>query len=142
VKKIKAYTNNSLKYVIDCVSSAETMEFCYKCLGRTGGRMTTLEPPPSYIHTRKTSVVLDWVLGPALHGKPIGWPPPMGRDGDPSLREFAKTWFTTVQELLDAGKLRSHPLEMMPGGLQGVFEGTDLLRKNVISGKKLIYRLQ
>ena len=65
----------------------------------------------------------------------------MGRDGDPNLREFAKTWFTTVQQLLDEGELKPHPLKVMGGGLPAVFEGTDLLKKNAVSGQKLIYRL-
>ncbi|ETS86468.1 hypothetical protein PFICI_00296 [Pestalotiopsis fici W106-1] len=141
VANVKSYTKNSLKYVIDCVSTAETMELCYACLGRTGGRLTTLEPPPSYIHTKPKRIHLDWVLGPALHGKAIGWPPPMQREGDPELREYGKRWFTTVQGLLDQGKLKAHPLKMMAGGLEGVFEGTDLLRNNAVSGQKLIYRI-
>lgn len=141
VEQIKIYTKNSLKFVLDCVSEAETMEFCYQCIGRSGGRMTTLEPPPSYIHTRPKSVFLDWVLGPALHGKAIGWPAPMGREANPALREFAKTWFTTVQQLLDEGNLRSHPLKVMEGGLSAVFEGTEMLKKHAVSGQKLIYRM-
>lgn len=117
------------------------MEFCYQCLGRTGGRMTALEPPPSYIHKRTTTVSLGWVLGPALPGKPIGWPSPMQREGDPALREFAKTWYTTVQELLDAGRLRPHPVSIMEGDLPSVLEGLDTFKKRAPSGEKLVYRL-
>lgn len=65
----------------------------------------------------------------------------MGRDGDPALREFAKEWFTIVQQLLDEKKLRAHPLKIMEGGLSDVFEGTKLLKENAVSGQKLIYRL-
>jgi hypothetical protein len=52
-------------------------------------------------------------------GKPIGWPPPLQRDADSSLREFAKAWFATVQHLLDQGKLKPHPLRLMSGGVGG-----------------------
>ncbi|KAK5132881.1 Trans-enoyl reductase fsl5 [Meristemomyces frigidus] len=141
IKQIKAYTKNSLKYVVDCVSEPETMELCYACIGRSGCRMTTLEPPPSFLHTRAKTVFLDWVLGPALHGKPIDWPEPMKRDAAPELREFANKWFITVQQLLDDGKLRPHPLKQMTGGLPAVFEGTELLRKKAVSGQKLVYSL-
>jgi hypothetical protein len=127
--------------VIDCVSEPETMEFCYQCIGRRGGRLTTLEPSPDYLHTRPKTVQLDWVLGGALMGKPIGWPPPLQRDADSSLREFAKAWFATVQHLLDQEKLKPHPLRLMSGGLDGVLEGLSILRKKQVSGQKLVYSL-
>lgn len=138
---IKRLSKNSLRYAIDCISEPETMEFCYRCIGRAGGRLTTLEPPPRHLHTRPRSVHLDWVLAPVLVGKPIGWPAPMGRPADPEMREFAKTWFATAQELLDAGKLRAHPQQVMDGGLPGILEGLELIKKHKISGQKLVYPL-
>ncbi|KAH8896314.1 putative zinc-binding dehydrogenase family oxidoreductase [Thozetella sp. PMI_491] len=141
VEQIKKHTKNSLKYIIDCVSDPDTMEFCYKCLGRSGGKLTTLEPPPRYLHTREKTVTLDWVLGPALMGKPIAWPPPMQRDADPALREFAKEWFGTIQKLLDQGKLRCHPMKVMEGGLAEIIGGLDMLKKKQVSGQKLVYPL-
>lgn len=139
--KIKAYTKNSLKYVLDCVSIPETMEFCYACLGRTGGKMTALEPPPSYVHKRPATVNLSWVLGPTLPGKPIGWPPPMQRAGDPSLREFAKTWYSTVQKLLDTRLLRTHPVKITEGNLEALLYGIASFKKQSPSGQKFVYRL-
>jgi hypothetical protein len=117
------------------------MEFCYQCVGRSGGKLTTLEPPPKYLTGRAKTVDVDWVLGPVLHGKAIGWPAPMARDPAPELRYFAKTWFTTVQQLLDAGKLKSHPIRLMDGGLPAVLDGLKLLRDKQVSGQKLIYRI-
>lgn len=76
LKDIKTLTRKSLRYAIDCVSEPETMELCYQCIGRLGGRFTALEPPPRHIQTRPRTVVVDWVLGPSLSGKPIGWPAP------------------------------------------------------------------
>ncbi|KAK2601339.1 hypothetical protein N8I77_010794 [Diaporthe amygdali] len=141
MQKIKAYTKNSLKYVLDCVSIPETMEFCYACLGRTGGKMTALEPPPSYVHKRPATVNLSWVLGPTLPGKPIGWPPPMQRAGDPSLREFAKTWYSTVQKLLDTRLLRTHPVKITEGNLEALLYGIASFKKQSPSGQKFVYRL-
>lgn len=73
---IKSLSHNALAYVIDCVSDPETMAFCYSCVGRLGGRLTSLEPLPRHILTRPRTVHVDWVLGPALAGKAIGWPAP------------------------------------------------------------------
>jgi hypothetical protein len=74
-------------------------------------------------------------------GKPIGWPTPLRRDADPSLREFAKVWFATAQHLLDQGRLRPYPLRRMSGGLDGVLDGLSVLRKKQVSGQKLVYSL-
>lgn len=116
------------------------MQFCYACIGRVGGKYTALEPYPEFLHTR-SNVKPDWVLGPTLLGKDIGWIAPFGRPGDADVKKFAVKLFKTAQTLLDKGLLKAHPLQPMPGGLQGVLDGMDLLRKKQISGKKLVYRL-
>lgn len=137
--QIKAQTNNSLKYALDCVSEPATMAFCYRCLGRTGGKLTTLEPPPKSLKSsRPKTTQVDWVLGPTLLGKTVGWPEPMTREADPAMREFAKLWYTTAQQLLDQGKLRSHPLRVMDGGLLAALDGLELLKNKQVSGQKLI----
>jgi NADPH:quinone reductase-like Zn-dependent oxidoreductase len=142
IKDIKTYTRNSLKFVLDCVSEPETMDFCYQCVGRSGGKLTTLEPPPKYLNSRTKTVKVDWVLGPALHGKAIGWPAPMEREADPELRDFAKKWFTTAQELLDQDRLRPHPIKTMQGGLDRIMDGLDMLMEKQVSGQKLVYPLE
>lgn len=57
------------------------------------------------------------------------------------MREFALKWFTTVQRLLDEGSLQTHPLRLMDGGLPGVLDGMELLRRKMISGEKLVFRI-
>jgi NADPH:quinone reductase-like Zn-dependent oxidoreductase len=137
---IKAYTKNSLKYVIDCISEPETMEFCYRCIGRAGGKYTALEPYPTWLDNRKT-VKADWVFGPMMLGKKIGWPAPFEREADDEVRDFSIKWFETARQLLQEGKIKAHPLRSMPGGFQGVIDGMDSLRKKEISGVKLVYRV-
>ncbi|KAJ5624594.1 hypothetical protein N7510_000903 [Penicillium lagena] len=137
---IRKHTRNSLKYVLDCISEPETMQFCYECIGRLGGRYTALEPYPSWLHTR-SNVEPAWVLGPTLLGKDIGWREPFGRPRDPETKAFGVRLFQMAQRLLDEGKIRTHPLHPMPGGLQGVLDGMELLRQKQISGKKLVYSL-
>jgi NADPH:quinone reductase-like Zn-dependent oxidoreductase len=138
---IREHTRNSLKYVLDCISQPETMQFCYACLGRAGGKYTALEPYPNFLHTRPKTVTPDWVLGPVVLGKKLGWPEPFNKEGDGATREFAIEWFKTAQQLLDEGKLRAHPIRLMDGGLENVAEGLELLKKKQVSGQKLIYRV-
>lgn len=138
ISEIKALTKNSLKFVLDCISELDTMEYCYRCLGRTGGRYTRLEPYPEFLHTRPT-VTPDWVLGPTVLGKAIAWPAPFERDGDAETKAFALRWYATAQELMDSGQLRPHPLKVMDNGLNGVLEGLELLKS--MSGQKLVVRM-
>ncbi|KAF0637659.1 hypothetical protein FPSE5266_11188 [Fusarium pseudograminearum] len=139
-EEVRKFTRNSLKYVLDCISEPETMQFCYKCIGRAGGKYTALEPFPQFLHTRPT-IQPDWVLGPTLLGKPIGWGPPFEREGNPEVREFAIKWFATAQHLLDQGKLKTHPVKLMEGGFEGILSGLEMLRKKQVSGQKLVYMI-
>ena len=140
VDEIKRYSNNSLRYVLDCVSDAESMVFCHGCLGRMGGKYTALEPYPEKLSARRT-VQRDWVLQLEVLGKSIGWPPPFGRAVPADTKDWATNWFQTVQKLLDDGKLRAHPTVVMPDGLQGILEGMTLITNKTLSGKKLVYPL-
>lgn len=140
--QIRKHTRNSLKYVLDCISEPETVAFCYSCIGRSGGRYCALEPYPEFLtQGRPKTVKHDWVLGPVVLGKKLGWPKPFDKEGDPEARTFAVGWFKTAQALLDGERLRTHPLRIMEGGLESVLDGLELLRKKQVSGEKLIYRI-
>lgn len=141
IENIRKNTRNSLKYVLDCVSEPDTMEFCYKCLSRTGGRYSALEPYAEFLHTRPRTVVPDWVLGPSVLGEAISWPEPFTRKEDEALRRFGVNWFITAQQLLDEHRLVTHPIRVIEGGLEGVVEGLDLLQRKQVSGQKLICSL-
>lgn len=114
------------------------MQFCYKCLGRSGGKYTALEPYPEFLHTRPKTVVPDWVLGPKLLGKKLGWPKPFGGEGIAEYREFGFTWFKQVQELLDQGKLKTHPHKVIGNSLGETLGGLRLLKEKQVSGQKLV----
>ncbi|KAH8651295.1 putative zinc-binding dehydrogenase family oxidoreductase [Xylariales sp. PMI_506] len=138
IDDIKKFTRNSLKYVVDCVSEPETMEFCYRCLGRTGGKYTALEPYAEFLHTRPRTVVPDWVLGYTVLGQAVSWPEPFTRETDAGLREFGVDWFDTVQRLLDEGTIKPHPVKVVNGGFEGVGDGLELLQQKQVSGHKLV----
>ncbi|KAK2593258.1 Trans-enoyl reductase fsl5 [Conoideocrella luteorostrata] len=141
VEDIRKFTRNSLKFVLDCVSEPETMQFCYRCLGRTGGKYTALEPTPDFLHNRPKTVVRDWVLGPVIIGKRLSWPEPFAREPNASLREFGSEWFSLVQDLLDKGDLKPHPHKIVDGGFEGLLNGLEVLKRKEVSGFKLVCRI-
>lgn len=138
---IRAYTNNAMDYALDCFCEGSSMRFCYAALGRAGGRYTTLEPYPEHMHTRKR-VKPEWLLGPALLGRKIGWKEPYTIEANPELRTFGKQWFECAQRMLDRGDIRPHPVKVgTRPGLENVLEGIELLRRKAVSGEKLVYHV-
>jgi NADPH:quinone reductase-like Zn-dependent oxidoreductase len=55
--------------------------------------------------------------------------------------EFAGEFFVWLEEMLRQGKYSGHPLEVITGGLNGVSEGLNRLRKGQAGGKKLVYQI-
>lgn len=116
------------------------MGFCYGALGRAGGRYTTLEHYNTELHSRKT-VKPDWILGPALFGKKIGWKAPYNLEGDPELRSFGKDWFECVQRMFTAGEIKPHPTKLGGKTFEDVIHGVELLRQRAVSGEKMVYHI-
>lgn len=62
----------------------------------------------------------------------------------PSSQEdfkFAQQWAKLAETLLAEGKVIPHPIKVMPGGIEDIPAGLDLLRKGKISRQKIVYRI-
>ena len=53
--------------------------------------------------------------------------------------EFARDFWKMSERLFEEGKVKVHRPEVRKGGLQGVLEGLDDLKKDRVSGVKLVY---
>ncbi|KAF2686193.1 putative alcohol dehydrogenase [Lentithecium fluviatile CBS 122367] len=137
---IKAYTDNKLEYALDCITDTGSMKICYTSIGSSGGRYVALDPFPIRGHTRR-SVKPSWIIAFTIQGRPINWQRPFKRDARPRDREFAEMWYKLCQGLMEKNAFETHPIEVKPGGLEGVIKGADLGRKGLLSGAKLVYRL-
>lgn len=135
---IKTLTGDNLKVALDCVTTSDTMRMCYAALSCEGGRYLSLDPFPIRGHTRR-NVQPDWIVAFTIFDQPVNWQRPFKRDSRPQDREFAERWFATAQELLDAGRLSPHPFTEKSGGLRGVADGIDMVRKGRVAGSKLVY---
>jgi NADPH:quinone reductase-like Zn-dependent oxidoreductase len=138
---IRKYTKNGLRFALDCISTTASMDFCYRALGRAGGKYTALEPYSEAVAQRRKMVKPDWVMGPQMMGREIGWPKPHWRPASPEIGAFGATWTMTLQRLLDKGLIRPHPILLKQGGLREVLGGIEDIRSKKISGKKLVYAL-
>ena len=59
-----------------------------------------------------------------------------------TFTRFASMFWGIAEKLLNEGKVKPHPVDLRPGGLKGVLEGLDEMRKGKVSGKKLVYKVE
>lgn len=136
---IKSHTSGRLRYVLDCISSPESVKMCYGAIQRPGGRYASLELVPAELLAKRKAVRAEFVLAAEAFGEDIelgyeGYDRPASRE----KHELAVRSLGMLQGLLDSGKLRAHPIEVLEGGLQGVARGLDVLAAKGVSGKKLV----
>ncbi|OJJ70826.1 hypothetical protein ASPBRDRAFT_178553 [Aspergillus brasiliensis CBS 101740] len=137
---IRTYTKNTLAYALDCLALAETTQLCYGALGRAGGRYVTLEPFREAITSQRPyTVTPSWLLALTIFGRKVALDGEYGREASPEDRKFGARLTEEVQRLLDEGKVDVHPTRVMEGGWKGVLEGVDLVRRQTVSGQKLVY---
>ncbi|KUJ22234.1 NAD(P)-binding protein [Mollisia scopiformis] len=138
---IRSHTKNSLRLVIDCIATTDTMRLCYAAMGRAGGRYVALDPFNPDVAASRPVVRASWVVGMEPLGDEIAWPAPYGRKANPMALEFCQAWNPTMQGLLDRGVVRLHPQCVRDTGFAGALEGLEEIRQKKISGQKLIYTL-
>ncbi|KAL0937407.1 uncharacterized protein CTRU02_207138 [Colletotrichum truncatum] len=143
---IRSYTSNSLHYILDTIVDPKSIVIADKAMGRSGGRYAGLEALPQDVldGSGSTRKVIKWtyVMGTSMIGREEGLTGPYYSKPRPERRAFGKWWFrTVVQELMDKGLLRPHPVKLMDGGLDRVPEGVSMLQKKLVSGEKLVYNL-
>lgn len=54
---------------------------------------------------------------------------------------FSKQLFGWLEEMIAQGKFEGHPFEVIPGGLEGVADGLNMLRDGKAAGRKLVYHV-
>lgn len=117
-------------------------------MGRAGGRHVSLEKFPESVAATRRVIRAGWVMGPLMLGRAVRLGGEYTIDADPAIRDFGRAWFAVVQQLLAAGRIRTHPIRMLAGaGAKGGWEeavlaGLDQLRSGFTSGEKLVTDVQ
>jgi NADPH:quinone reductase-like Zn-dependent oxidoreductase len=132
--KINDYTKGNLNYVWDTIALPDTAKICSEVISPGGryGSILRVEFP-------RKDVTTTMSMGYTATGEPTDKPffKSFENEGD---FEFMKKWIKAVDPILEQGKLKVHPPKVGKG-LEGVLEGLDLLRKDKVSGQKLVYTL-
>lgn len=151
-RDIRAYTGNNLAYAVDCITTSATMRLCYDALGRAGGRYAALDPFPRDDGVAKSRRVVkpDWILATDCTGRSSSWPAPYGDEGEgegeggrggslAEARRWGDEFVPMAQRAVEEGAVRTHPTRICKGGLEGILEGIDLIRRGEVKGEKLVY---
>ncbi|EED17266.1 alcohol dehydrogenase, putative [Talaromyces stipitatus ATCC 10500] len=140
-QQVKAYTRNSLSLVLDCIGTVTSMALCYEAIGRAGGRYVSLEKLPAAATSSRPTVRSSWAMGPLMFGRRID----MGEysfEPDPAARDFGRKWYALVEELVESGQLRAHPVQVLDDDagswVSAVQQGLQTMQEGKISGVKLV----
>jgi NADPH:quinone reductase-like Zn-dependent oxidoreductase len=135
-EEIRNFTGNKLKLVFDTISLEQSAKFCAEAISTEGGEYGALLSVKFPREDVKTKFTLAYsTLGEAYDFGPQSFPE------SPEDLAFAKEWWKTAENFLAEGKVKVHPLSVGKDGLKGVLEGLDLMRKDQVSGKKLVYNV-
>lgn len=138
---IRAYTTNSLQYVFDCVTDAQTMKMCYEAIDTSGGRYIALDAIAQTIRYTQRHVYADWLMAPTITGAPVELPSAYGRSSTPEHRKCGSELFVLAEKLLQENGIRNHPLEVREGGLAQVPTYVNDLRVGNVRAKRQVVPL-
>ncbi|KAK8068345.1 polyketide synthase enoylreductase [Apiospora saccharicola] len=137
VRNIKEYTGGRLRHALDCMCDQVSTACCYASLGRPGGRYAYLEASPRDWKTRE-AVKADFVMALEAFGKCVGLPGEYGRPASQDKHHLSVQIYGVYQQLLDDGRLKGHPTEIVGRGLESVLKGLAELKSGSVSGKRLV----
>ncbi|KAH9849338.1 oxidoreductase [Lenzites betulinus] len=147
VEKVKAATEDSIRYGIDAIGLPETQELSQRVFGRAGGKLITL------LWANKTRVREDFEVSyelplfPQLTLVYTG----LGRAFDMPGMHFSVSpedtaqmaaFVATIPALVQAGQLRPNPVRLVEErGLAAIPRGLKDLEEGKVSGEKIVVLL-
>ncbi|KAI0521007.1 GroES-like protein [Xylaria bambusicola] len=136
IKKLAG--GRSIKYALDCITSAESFATCMDCLDRVGSRYACLEPFPDCWITRravKYKVVMCYgVQGYDIEMRDPAW----SRKYSPLLSEILARWTREMQNLLDCEKIVTKPTWEIPGRFEGIITALELMKDGELDKYRVV----
>jgi len=121
-EKIRAYTNNSLRYVLDTVSQATSYKICAEALPTESKEELNLVALLPLDGWPRKDVNARVILAYTTFGEAFS---KFGTDFPPLKEhfEFGEMFWKLNAKLLAEGKIKPHPATVRQGGLQGIPTG-------------------
>lgn len=143
-----ALAGKKLLHAFDCAGMRGSWEVCAGALG-PGGRLDmidwgevlnwdpVLDKQGAHAWSPPTGVELSFTYVASAHGVEHEWITVERAAAD---ADFAHTFYRYMTDLLEEGKLRPHPHEVLSGGLEGILQGVKELLAGKVSARKLVAR--
>ncbi|CAM1506035.1 Fc.00g056760.m01.CDS01 [Cosmosporella sp. VM-42] len=124
--------DSKVPYVFDAVSEGGSLEATLRFVDLNCGVVSTVLPPKLFARDKEKFEYPPGVKSintilPLLHS---------------TRKDFGYLWSRYLGRLLEDGRLKAHPFEVIPGGLNGVVVGLRKLRDGEASAVKYIYRVR
>lgn len=140
--QIKQYTHNRLAFALDCITTASSMRLCYDAIGARGGRYVSLDPFNPRVQRSRADIKAFFCYALTIFGLPIDLDGEFAREAKAEDRKLAEKFVKIAETLMTQGKLEAHPTTKGgEGGLSGIIDALDLLRKGKVSGKKIVFHV-
>ncbi|KAF3760258.1 putative zinc-binding oxidoreductase ToxD [Cryphonectria parasitica EP155] len=136
-QKIRQATSSRITKVLDTVSVESSAAICAEAFGPDGGvycNLLGVDCP------RVDDVKSVFFLGYDMGGDTYKFEGET-YEARPEAFEFARRWLETAEKLWAAGKWKAHPQRVGEGGLLGLLDGMQQMREGLVSGEKLVYRV-
>ncbi|KAF8557925.1 GroES-like protein [Imleria badia] len=117
-------TTQPIPLVFDTVGTADTQQLGYDTLAEGGHFVVILKPS-----IQET---------PGSTKKVVGV---FGNVQVPANRAIGRALTQSLSALVEAGDIVPNQVEVVPGGLNGIAPGLEKLKNNLVSGKKLVVRV-
>ncbi|KAI1804648.1 GroES-like protein [Daldinia bambusicola] len=124
--------SDKVPYVFDAISEGESFEVASRVVDQNGGRIATVLPSQYFANARENFKFPDGVEGSNTVVLKILT----------THKDVGYIWSRYFGYLLEAGKLKGHPYEVIPGGLNGILIGLNKLKDGQASGLKYVYRIE
>jgi len=133
--KIREATDNKLKLVFDCISEGSSPSICAAAIGESGGHVSTLLPVKNF---PRDDIKANFTFAYTALGEKFS------EERFPASQTdyvFGSKFWKVAEELINSGKIRTHPVEVREG-LEGVPQGVQDLKAGKVSGVKLVYKVE
>ncbi|KAI8992785.1 GroES-like protein [Trametes punicea] len=126
LKEAREIAGGPFDVVYDAVSEPETLAVAYQATAPTGTLIAVLPTPipgADQNSQKRVHVATAFLIMPFN-------------------RAVSRSLLAKIPELLERGEIKPTRVEVIPGGLRGVPEGLERLRKNAVSAAKLVVKPQ
>lgn len=119
-----------MHYAFDAISEHGSVENLCEVLEAQGSKVTCVLPWESFARTKDFS----WPAGVEGSRTMVG-------SVHENEKDFGYVFFRYFMRLMEEGKFKAHPYEVVPGGLAGVAEGLKKLKEGKASAVKYVFKV-